>query len=366
MMVLARCSDQIFNDSVIATLVDAMPIPSPIARPGTEFGFAQPSLSQLITLRDEYDMVFISSFHALGLFTLLVCKLLGKTCVLNVGEPDEVDDLFLGVGNGNGRLYPTGFLRGIPSGIRHRVLRFVDAFITTSSSVAVKLADRGIDKNIIHTIPISIDTSQYFKARKPEKTALREKMGLSKKATIVVCAGRLDYLDGGLALLLRVWCEIQRQHNNAVLLFVHSGPPDRQEGMDNLRRFVHSNLIDNSVIFAESGPSLADYLRVSDIFVCPRERETFNATLIEAMACELPVVATAVGETSSIIRQGQSGLVVETGDFQQLFEAIGALIIHSDGALRLGRYARQTIEQHYTAESVKKAYERLLCSIATE
>jgi glycosyltransferase involved in cell wall biosynthesis len=151
-----------------------------------------------------------------------------------------------------------------------------------------------------------------------------------------------------------------------MLLFIHTGPSDNPDGKAELDKFVSSHHLENGVIFPEGGPSLAEYLRVSDIFVSPGEKGASEMALIEAMACQLPIVATPAGDAYGIIRQGQSGLVVEAGNFQQLFDAIDALIVYPDGASRLGRCARDTIEQHYTADSVKKAYDDLFCAFVRE
>jgi glycosyltransferase involved in cell wall biosynthesis len=365
-MILARCSDQIYFNNVLAASPDNGPMTTPTAGQLMDIESVHPSMSQLIALRDEYDVVYISSFYALGLLTVLVCKLLGKFCVLNVGGSDDVDELFFSSGNKEGRARWPGFLTGLLVTVRHRVLRSLDAFVTNSTPVAAKLAAHGVAPHLIHTIPKGVDTGLYVKANTPEKAALREKLGLPKWATLVTCAGSLDYFDNGVSLLLRVWCEILRQHRDVMLLFVHARPPDKPDGRVELDKFVSSYHLENCVIFAEGGQSLAEYLRVSDIFVSPGEKGASEMALIEAMACQLPVVATPADDAYGIIRQGQNGLVVEAGNFQQLFDAIDTLIAYPDGASRLGRCARDMIEQHYTADSVKKAYDDLFCAFVRE
>ena len=72
---------------------------------------------------------------------------------------------------------------------------------------------------------------------------------------------------------------------------------------------------------------LADYYGNADIFVFPSVwHEPFGIPLIEAMACQVPVVATRSGGMTEIVQDGKSGLIVERGDAESLAEALITLI----------------------------------------
>jgi glycosyltransferase involved in cell wall biosynthesis len=249
--------------------------------------------------------------------------------------------------------------------LRNKILRKADAFVAGSSAVASELVVHGVDPRLIYPIPHGVDTTRFCPATPAEKEALRQKLRLPAAATIVTFAGRLVN-HNGLPLLLRVWCEIARYHEDVRLLLVGSGESDAYRCEAELREFVRFHRLENNVLFIGSVPNAADFLRASDIFVFPVENEVFDSTLIEAMACGLPVIATAVSGIKKILQQGRSGLVVDVGNFNQLFQALETLINHPHGAYRLGQIAHQTVQQHYTAEAIIEAYARLFYAISNE
>jgi glycosyltransferase involved in cell wall biosynthesis len=370
MMVLTRCSAQstiasaIFGavaDRRLSATSDGQLVKPDGSQPS--FG-SQPSLTQLIRLRREYDLVFIPGFQTIGLFTLLICKLLGKTCILKVDNAEEVSELSFTSGLIGRSLRSQGLLFRALLSIHNRFLRYVDAFVTSSYSVADKLIARGIDPAIVHTIPDSVDVDKFRKATEEEKAILRGKLGIPVSTTVVACAGHSDRLDRGLSLLLRVWCEILRQHDNVLLLLVDSNTSDERGGQVEPGGLARSYVYEEGILFAGGELSVDSYLQASDVYVAVTENPAFKFSLLEAMACELPIIAARTDETDGVIRQGQNGLIVEKGDFQQLFEATEALVVNPVGAKRLGQCARKTIEQNYAVASVAEAYAKLFCAIA--
>jgi glycosyltransferase involved in cell wall biosynthesis len=70
----------------------------------------------------------------------------------------------------------------------------------------------------------------------------------------------------------------------------------------------------------------------------------------------LPVVTTPVGAIKTIITDEQNGIVVQAGDFQELFRALDILISDTTLASRFGRSACETAQSNYSAEAVMKKY----------
>ena len=107
--------------------------------------------------------------------------------------------------------------------------------------------------------------------------------------------------------------------------------------------------------FLGSRDDVADILRDSDVFVRPSLTEGMPLAVLEAMACGLPVIATAVGGTGEVIRHLQNGMLVAPCDVPGLAKAL--IDVATDRALRerLGANARASVETDYSWERVVEA-----------
>jgi glycosyltransferase involved in cell wall biosynthesis len=100
-----------------------------------------------------------------------------------------------------------------------------------------------------------------------------------------------------------------------------------------------------------------------DLLVLPSRNEGWGLSIMEAMACEKPVVATRVGGIPELLSDGKEGLLVETGDVAGLADAVGRLL--GDSALRakMGRAGLDRVKDFswdQTAKTVLRAYESAL------
>jgi glycosyltransferase involved in cell wall biosynthesis len=94
---------------------------------------------------------------------------------------------------------------------------------------------------------------------------------------------------------------------------------------------------------------LVDFYRKADVFIFPPVwNEPFGMPLVEAMACEVPVVATQSGGVVEIVEQGVTGLLVERGNAKMLADAIIQLL--KDNRLRrsMGKAGRRRVIGHFT------------------
>ncbi len=99
---------------------------------------------------------------------------------------------------------------------------------------------------------------------------------------------------------------------------------------------------------------LLDYYRKADVLINPSLSEAFGMSLVEAMSCQVPVVATRVGGMTEILNDDRAGLLVESGDAAALAEAILSLL--GDAKLRqaLGTAGRERVEALYSWDKIVK------------
>jgi phosphatidyl-myo-inositol dimannoside synthase len=209
----------------------------------------------------------------------------------------------------------------------------------------------------VRVVPPGVDPTLF---RPLEAGELRRRLGLGG-ARVVLSISRLAWrknVDG----LVRAFAHVRAACPGSVLVIGGEGP-ERPRLEAEVRRLG----LAGEVRFVGRIPAaeLVAYYNVADVFVLPgRERpgdvEGFGITLLEAGACERPVVAGRSGGMVDAVADGETGLLVEPGDDDALARALIALLGAPDRARALGRAARARIERELTwarcAERVRQGF----------
>ena len=320
-----------------------------------KWGLLISSIPLLIKLQRQYDLIFVSGFRIVGVVAVLISKLFGKTCVLKADSQGEMSGEFFRDGLAKVGVSPTWLPFKLFLGLRNIILKRANAFTAISTEIAVELTSTGVQPDTIRMIPNSVDTTLFCPVDDQQKINLRQKLDLPPTAKIAVYTGRLVSYKG-LPLLLRVWQDIQRNHNNVCLVLVGTGGLDIHNCEAELKAYVEANDLQQSVHFTGSVQNVPEYLQASDIFVFPTENDAFPSSLVEAMTCRLPVITTPVGAIKTIVTDQDNGLVVQPSDFQQLYEALDTLLTNPNLGSRLGQAGWQTVQDNYSAEIVTHKY----------
>src|SRR5262249_33873461 len=104
---------------------------------------------------------------------------------------------------------------------------------------------------------------------------------------------------------------------------------------------------------------MSELLAISDVLLLPSELESFGLVALEAMACEVPVIATRVGGIPEVVRDGVDGYLYEVGDVNNM--ADGCLSILNNPQVRdsLGKAAREQANRNFCASKIVLEYEDL-------
>lgn len=109
-------------------------------------------------------------------------------------------------------------------------------------------------------------------------------------------------------------------------------------------------------VFVGKQPKIVDYLSASDVLLLPSEQESFGLAALEAMACEVPVIASRVGGIPEVVTDGETGFLSEVGDVEKMANDAARLL--TDTALRseMGKRAREFAISHYRTDLVIPQY----------
>lgn len=216
--------------------------------------------------------------------------------------------------------------------IAKRTLRRANGIIADSYETKKSILRIGINPNKIEVIYDGVDTSKFV------NTFDRSKSGSFN----VVFVGGLRK-QKGVYDLLRAIPKIENVIPSLRVLFIGDGP-EREA----LRMTMKDLNIDSStVIFTGVQPreKIISYLREASCFVLPSLSEGVSLALLEAAACQLPIVATKVGGTSEIMKNHDNAILTEPVSPDQLADAIAWIYRHPQESAVMGKNARLTAEK---------------------
>src|SRR6185295_10657958 len=138
------------------------------------------------------------------------------------------------------------------------------------------------------------------------------------------------------------------------LVMIGDGP-DRAD----LERQVAADGYADVVDFVGEQPDLVPWLSAADLFLLPSSQESFGMAALEAMACEVPVVASRVGGLPEVIQDGVTGFLCPPDDIAGMAERAIALAKSPPLRRTIGQAAAQHVRTNFCEGTVVPQYEAL-------
>ena len=108
--------------------------------------------------------------------------------------------------------------------------------------------------------------------------------------------------------------------------------------------------------FVGKQPKIVDYLSASDVLLLPSEQESFGLAALEAMACEVPVIASRVGGIPEVVTDGETGFLSEIGDVTKMADDTARLLSDEKFRREMGMRARESALSRYSTDIVIPQY----------
>jgi len=178
---------------------------------------------------------------------------------------------------------------------------------------------------------------------------------LIKKTSPLVIGTIAEWTSNkGLIYLLKAIKKIKNKKIDTIL--IGSGEnPDKEK----ITKFIEKKNLKN-IHLIEFIPNAVNYLKAFDIFILPSTKEGLPYTIIEAMAAEVPVIATNVGGIPEMIENNINGILIESKNSQLLAVKILELINNPETTKEMTRKSRQKVEKEFTLDQMilqtKKIY----------
>jgi glycosyltransferase involved in cell wall biosynthesis len=313
------------------------------------FAFSWPLAKAVLRRVKEFDIVHIHSLYLFpALATSYSCRAAGVPYIIS---PDGILDPFTHRKN---RIIKNFYLALFARrDLNHAAavhfmtqgeLEWAKPFGVTAPAFVVNW---GIDLPKYRRIPLP----GAFSSRYPEVAGKR----------LIVYLGRITY-SKGLDLLARAFSRVARTHQDTYLVLVG---PDREGYGAKVQRLLGEEGVLERTIFTGmvSEQEKIEALWAAEVFVLPSYVEGFGIAMIEAMACERPVVITRGSCMQNEVAQADAGLVVNC-EVDDLAHALTGILDDPEHGKRMGQNGRNLVEAKFTwprvAEEMLNAYEGIV------
>jgi N-acetyl-alpha-D-glucosaminyl L-malate synthase BshA len=138
-------------------------------------------------------------------------------------------------------------------------------------------------------------------------------------------------------------------------LFLIGDGPERPKA----EKMVQDLEIAEMVEFLGTVRNVEAIIGKADLFLLPSADESFGLAALEAMSCEVPVVATNVGGLKELISHGKDGFLADVGDVDALAQSSLKILCNASSQATFGRNARQKVLETYTPNQIVPQYEAL-------
>jgi glycosyltransferase involved in cell wall biosynthesis len=225
-------------------------------------------------------------------------------------------------------------------------LRKADVICATSNTIKEYL--KPVTNKEVQVIPFGVDINEFIK---------KDIVSLFDKNTFVI--GSIKALEElyNIDVLIKAFSSLKIKYSNKSLKLLIIGVGSQEQ---KLKRLVSDLRISNDVVFTGriSFSEISNYFNMLDVLVNISDYESFGVSVIEAMACEKPVVVTNTGGLKEIVENNSFGSLVEIDNVEQTAHEIEKYMLDESLRTKIGKDARAKVVQKYNwSNNIKQMIE---------
>jgi glycosyltransferase involved in cell wall biosynthesis len=315
--------------------------------------------TKIIKKRREIRVVGCVNGHVYqGLIAYLISRITHRKCIIRVNEDTifAATLFFKKIKVLNRRLFVKIFSTILRRVERH-LFEHVD-WIVTHGPMDYKKIKKLTKK--CSFVPLPLDVHKFKQLSISKTKCLKTKL-VGNNTKIVLFVGRLAPIKGVKYLLL-AFKDVITAYPDSILLIIGSGSDKREYEL-----FAENLGIKEKVKFLGyvSHDKLPNYYNIADVYVLPSLREEFSNTIMEAMACGVPVVATDVGGNPYLIKNGRTGFLVPARNPKALGEKILYVFNNPKEARKVSFNAIREIRK-YGDKEIGEKHKRIIRAVISD
>lgn len=282
----------------------------------------------------KWDLVYCSNYYFPVPLIILLADVLGRKSVVRVAGQE---------------MAATGWR----SLLREEASRRTDGIIVLNSTVRQSLLDNGISAQKIDFIPNGVDTKIYS----PNEIdgASREERPTQLLCVAAVCERK------GIHHVITALARLKRKRDlELTVVGPYNEGESRREFTESLESIIETHALEDRVHFVGRVNDVTPYYQKADIFILASYEEGMPNVLLEAMACQLPCVATTIPGVMDVVADEETALLVEPRSVEAIVDAIQRLSGNDCFAEQLGKRARAQVEKYFDIKKMVNSYQNKL------
>jgi len=202
-------------------------------------------------------------------------------------------------------------------------------------------------------VPIGIEITQFPMPGAADRAFARKLLGADPRAIVFLCVGLLRPIKGQ-DILIRAFRHVLDRNPEARLVLVGEG-----ESRGEMESLAGRLGIQAAVQFTGFVKDVRPFLRAADVYVHPTRGDASSYSIMEAMACGLPVIASRVAAIPEIVVDGLTGLLVLPENPLAMADAMHWLAQRPEQRLSLGNAGRERVQNCFPVEEMIRRTEQV-------
>jgi len=207
-------------------------------------------------------------------------------------------------------------------------------------------------------IDLELFNSKIIHFSSQERLKIRKELFSAKSDDFVILSVAALHKRKGIDVLINAFAKLFSERENVKLVIAGEGPEQKH-----LEKLISSLKIFNKIVLLGYQENIPALMKAADLFVLPSRKEAFGLVLTEAMAAQLPIIASCTGGIPEIIHNNKNGILVEPENPDKLAESIMFMIKNKAARDKLTYVAHhdvKTFDAEIMAQKTARIYSKAL------